>query len=89
MQDGVLLWQMETIFHFHVMMAITFQCRIISRELWDERLQRASELTFSTDMLYVIPTSERRFHSCTNETFDIQVQFEVQVSIIPRPFKIC
>lgn len=85
-----LLWQMDNIFHFRamersygdVMMGIKFQCKITSQELWNERLQRESDLTFRTDILYVIPTSERHFHSCSNETFDIQVRFEARVSVI-------
>lgn len=64
------------------MKGIKFQCKITSLELQNERLQRESDLTFRMDILYVIPTSKRHFHSCSNETFDIQVQFEVQVSII-------
>lgn len=79
-----------TFLHLHVMekgqddemMGIKFQCKITSQELCNERLQRESDLTFRMDILYVIPTSERHFHSCSNETFDIQVQFGVQVSII-------
>lgn len=45
-------------------------------------MQRESDLTFRTDILCVIPTSERHFHSVSNETFDIQARFEVQVSVI-------
>lgn len=83
---------MDNIFHFRatersygdVMMGIKFQCKITSQELWNERLQRESDLTFRTDILYVIPTSERHFHSCSNETFDIQVRFEARVSVIQR-----
>lgn len=41
-------------------------------------------MTFRTGILYVIPPSERHFHSRGNETFDIQVQFlKCRVSIIP------
>lgn len=63
-------------------MGIKFQCKITSQELWNERLRRESDLTFRMDILYVIPTSKHHSHSCSNETFDIQVQFEVQVGII-------
>ncbi len=67
-----------------VMMGIKFPCKITSQELWNESLQQQSNLTFRVDILYVIPTSERHSPSCSNKTFDIQVQFEVQVSFIPH-----
>lgn len=43
---------------------------------------RKGDLTFRMDILCVIPTSERHFHSFSTETFDIQARFEVQVSVI-------
>lgn len=37
-----------------------------------------SNVTFRTDTLHVISSFRRHFHLCSNETCDIQVQFEVQ-----------
>lgn len=56
------------------MMGIKFQCQITSRELWNERLRSKSDLTFRTALSQPLNAS--------NETFDIQVKFEVQVSVI-------
>lgn len=47
--------------YLHVKMGIIFQCKIVSPKVLNKRLQCETDLTFTIDIFYVIPTSERHF----------------------------
>lgn len=43
--------------YVHVRVGIKFQCKIVSPKVWNKRLRCETDLTFTIDIFYVIPTS--------------------------------
>lgn len=65
----------------HMTMGIIFQCQIVSPKVWNKKVAVWDWLDIYNWHILRSPDLWTSFYLCGNETFDIQVRFDVQVSI--------
>lgn len=69
--------------YLHVKMGIISQCKIVSPKVWNKRLQCETDLTFTIDIFYVIPTSERHFTCAVMK--HLTFKFDLMCKLVSLP----